>query len=100
MAPLGARSLLFWQFARANLIRDYKDARTAPPPLNLLFGVRGTLSLALLIGGTVCGATAAQYAVCHYCYAAAEALFGTQLAVWAAKCLKLGGKINYIAVFT
>ena len=37
-------SLLYWQFARANLIRDYKDGKQAlPAPFNLLLLAAGVV---------------------------------------------------------
>ena len=47
-------------YQRLTLVREYKDTRTAPPPLNLLFGVRGTGSLALLYFAILAGGCVAQ----------------------------------------
>ena len=47
-------------FQRLQMVREYKDTRTAPPPLNILFGVRGTFSLALVFALILSGGVVAQ----------------------------------------
>ena len=72
-------------FQRLSLVRDYRDTRTAPPPINLIFGVTGTRGLAFFfLVSAGCASTLCALIYWHWQWLTSSNQFhGSQyLALW------------------